>query len=233
MKKTLLTLIGLAALSLAGVQAQVTMTYAFTSNSASSTSGVPLNFTISDFSIGNSLGNVTTPINTSSASNTSNYTIASGTSNIGNAFRTGSLDLATSGYIQVTVTPTTGYALSFTNLDFGVRSTSTGAASFALRSSVDSYATDIFTTSTTANSAWTLKTNAFSYSAPVDTPVTLRLFGYGGAGTPSTGTINTRFDDISITLQANAAAVPEPSTWALIGLGSAFVLWRTRRKPVC
>jgi hypothetical protein len=28
-------------------------------------------------------------------------------------------------------------------------------------------------------------------------------------------------------------SVPEPSTWALIGLGSAFVLWRTRRKPVC
>jgi hypothetical protein len=25
--------------------------------------------------------------------------------------------------------------------------------------------------------------------------------------------------------------VPEPSTWALIGLGSAFVLWRIRRKP--
>jgi hypothetical protein len=25
--------------------------------------------------------------------------------------------------------------------------------------------------------------------------------------------------------------VPEPSTWALIGLGAAFVLWRIRRKP--
>ena len=31
----------------------------------------------------------------------------------------------------------------------------------------------------------------------------------------------------------DAAAIPEPSTWALIGLGSAFVLWRIRRKPVC
>jgi len=228
MKKTLITLIGLAALSLAGVQGQVTMTYAFTNNSASSTSGVPDNFTISGFSIGNSLGNVTVPVTSSSVS--TSYTGASGTSNIGNAFKIGALDLATSGYIQVTVTPTTGYSLSFTNFDFGVRSTSTGAASFALRSSVDSYATDIFTTSTTANSAWTLKTNAFSYSAPVDTPVSLRLFGYGGAGSPASGTINTRFDDISITLQANAAAVPEPSTWALIGIGSAFLLWRIRRK---
>ena len=28
-------------------------------------------------------------------------------------------------------------------------------------------------------------------------------------------------------------SVPEPSTWALIGLGCAFVLWRIRRKPAC
>jgi hypothetical protein len=33
-------------------------------------------------------------------------------------------------------------------------------------------------------------------------------------------------DDVSF----SASAVPEPSTWALIGLGSAFLLWRTRRK---
>lgn len=33
-------------------------------------------------------------------------------------------------------------------------------------------------------------------------------------------------DDVSF------ASVPEPSTWALIGLGSAFVLWRLRRKAV-
>jgi hypothetical protein len=26
--------------------------------------------------------------------------------------------------------------------------------------------------------------------------------------------------------------VPEPSTWALIGMGSAFVLWRIRRRSI-
>ena len=42
---------------------------------------------------------------------------------------------------------------------------------------------------------------------------------------------NGTFD--STTGSLTLGAVPEPSTWALIGLGSAFLLWRTRRKPVC
>ena len=42
---------------------------------------------------------------------------------------------------------------------------------------------------------------------------------------------NGTFD--STTGSLTLGAVPEPSTWALIGLGSAFLLWRIRRKPAC
>jgi len=42
----------------------------------------------------------------------------------------------------------------------------------------------------------------------------------------STGVGTITFDDFEIT------AIPEPTTWVLIGLGTAFVLWRIRRRSI-
>jgi hypothetical protein len=57
---------------------------------------------------------------------------------------------------------------------------------------------------------------------------------YSGAFIPN-GTIWTRNagDGNVWTYDQNAGTltvIPEPSTWALIGVGSAFVLWRLRRR---
>lgn len=229
MKKTLLTIIGLAAVSLAGVNAQVVMNYAFTGNSTAPTSGSPSNFSISDFSIGNSFGSVSAPVTASSASN---YTGASGSSNFGNAFRIGALNTSSggSGFFEFTITPSAGYTVSLSQFDFGVRSTTTGAQTLALRSSSDTYSSDLFSVAVVNNSSWSLKTNSVSFQSANDSAVTFRLFGYGGTGSPTSGTINTRIDDVSLTI--TATAVPEPSTWAFIGISSAFVLWRIRRKAV-
>ena len=68
--------------------------------------------------------------------------------------------------------------------------------------------------------------------------VSYQLFDATGASTIGSfasvqfsNAANGTFD--STTGSLTLGAVPEPSTWALIGLGSAFLLWRTRRKPAC
>ena len=65
--------------------------------------------------------------------------------------------------------------------------------------------------------------------------VSYQLFDTTGASTIGSFTsvqfsnaANGTFD--STTGSVTLGAVPEPSTWALIGIGSAFILWRTRRK---
>ena len=184
-----------------------TIGWNFTDLNAVFDTGTQLNFTVGSISIANSFGSVTTPISSTSAS--SGYTGATGTGNIGNAVNNAAFSTSTSPYTTVTFTPDSGYSLQITKVDFGMRSTATGATSYALYSSVDNYASPVFTGTNTANSAWTLKTNAaFALNGAVNTPVTLRLYTYGGASNAGSGTINTRLDDIAITLTASTG----PST---------------------
>ncbi len=194
------------------------------------------NFTIGTFTIGNTLGTIASPINSTSASTT--YAGASGNANIGNAFRIGALATGASGsgFLSLIVTNSTGGTVTLDDFDFGVRSTSTGAANYSLRSSVDSFATDITTgTITVTGNPWQFKNNTFaSFNLPAGA-TELRLYGYGGTGSPGNGTENTRFDDVMVTF--SAAAVPEASP-ALFGamicgvMGLAYggrSLWR--KKP--
>lgn len=227
MKKTLLTIVGLAALATQMGFGQVVLNWNFgtASTNASSSSGTPVNFTISTITIGNSLGTVSTPINSSSAS--SGYAGSSGQMNVGNAFRIGSLNTASggSGYFEFTITPEEGYTFTLTNFDFGFRSTSTGPQAFALRSSQDSYATDLFTGSIGNNSSWSFKNNEVDFtSSTAGQAITFRLYGYGGSGSASSGTINGRMDDLTITVEA----IPEPATAVLFGIGAMAVIFRRR-----
>ncbi len=203
-----------------------TLLWNFTDDNATLDSGTPVDFSISSLSIGNSLGTVSDPVNSTSGS--SGYTGASGTGNIGNAFRVGSIIVGASGsgFIEFTVTPGIGKTFDLTDLDFGIRSTSTGPAAYALRSSVDSYATDVFAGTITANSTWSYKDNSFTKfsSSTPGAAVTFRLYGYGGTGSPGSNTINGRFDDISISI----TAVPEPGAALFGGLGMLAFLRRRR-----
>lgn len=174
-------------------------------------SGTPVNFTPGIFDVGNTNGTIASLFSTSSASIT--YTPRSGTFNIGNAVLTGTFEATTSTYYTVTLTPAPGFAVRVSDFDFGVRSVTNGASSYALRSSIDNYASDILPsvgsiTPTTA-SAWAYKNNSFpAITAADSSPVTLRLYMFGAIGN-NAGTVNTRIDDVSIV--ATAVAIPEPS----------------------
>jgi hypothetical protein len=192
-------------------------------------SGTPVNFTPGIFDVGNTNGTIASLFNTSSASIT--YTPRSGTYNIGNAVLSGTFDATSTTYYTVTLTPAPGFAIRVSDFDFGVRSVTNGASSYALRSSIDDYQTDILPsvgsiTPTTA-SAWAYKNNTFSsVTATSSTPVTLRLYMFGAIGN-NAGTVNTRIDDVSIV--ATAVAIPEPSgVLAVICLGGLLLADRRR-----
>ena len=230
MKKTLLG--GAMALALISSGQAATVGWNFSDLNAAFDTGslAGTGLTLSDLSIGNSLGTVGTPVNSTSAS--SGYTGASGTGNIGNAMRTGSLNTGASGsgYIQFTIqTSSSAKVFRLTDLDFGVRSTGTGSQAYALRSSANNYASDIFTGTISNNSSWSLKNNSFSpYEVNALSGVTFRLYFYNGTGSPGSGTINTRLDDISLSF---VTAVPEPHEYglALAGMIAALVVIRRRR----
>jgi len=204
-------LLAIAMFSSPGHSATVTWNFGTSSGNADPSSSLPQRVTGGTVSIGNTLGTVTM-LSTTSAS--SGYTGASGQFNAGNAARTGALNTGSSGsaYFEFTFTPDTGYRLVATAISFGTRSTSTAPQAFTLRSSLDSYGSDIATGTIANNSTWTLKTPAaFAVTGAVSAAVSFRIYGYNGSGTATSGTINWRIDDLSFTIEAVSDAA-SPAT---------------------
>ena len=173
--------------------------------SSSSNANVPVAGCVA--TIGNSLGTVAAPFSTTSAS--SGYTGATGSGNIGNAARTGALNTSTSAYMNFILTPNTGYCLTVYGLSFATRSTSTAPQAFTVTTDVDGFdGTAVATGAITNNSSWSLKTPAFSaVTGSPDAAVNVRIFGHNGTGSPGTGTINWRMDDVTMTYSVS----PSPS----------------------
>ena len=172
-------------------------------------SGSLTNLTVSDLTIGNTFGTVTM---LSTTSQSSGYTGASGSYNAGNAARTGVLNTAASGsaYFEFTLTPATGYSVSLSAISFGTKSTATGPQAYTLRSSLDGYTSDIATGTITTGS-WLLKTNTpISFSGTSGTAITFRLYGYSGTGSASSGTINWRIDDLTVTANVSGSSGGTP-----------------------
>lgn len=177
-----------------------TIAWNFTAGNATPSTTSPAIAASSDLLQGNNNG-TTTFITSSSVS--SGYTGASGTFNAGLAARTGALNTAASGsaYVEFTLTPGAGQAVTLTGISFGTRSTSTGAQAYTLRSSLDAYATDIATGTIANNSAWSLKTNTgLSTASGVGTAITFRIYGYNGTGSATAGTANWRIDDLTLSV---------------------------------
>lgn len=174
------------------------------------TSGFPVtNLTISDVSQGNNNG--TTPLlATSSAS--SGYDGASGSSNAGAAARTGALNIDPGGsaYFEVILTPASGQQVSVTRISFGSRRTGTGPVNYALRTSIDSFASSTVSGALPASTVWGLITLE-GLNLQSGAPLTLRIYGADGTGNPSAGTANWRIDDLTISLNVSTGGGPAPT----------------------
>ena len=113
----------------------------------------------------------------------------------------------------------------------------TGPRDFALQYSTDGISFSNFATYTVNLSTWnasvTPAADAYSYNLSSvtaldnDASVFFRLTVNSGTaigGAAIAGTGSGQVDNFQV------QAIPEPSTWALIGIGSAFAIWNIRRR---
>ena len=209
------------------VHAQIIWNFGTSSGNAASSSDIPSNLIASAVTQNNNNGN-TTMLSTSAPS--SGYIGASGQYNAVASAVAGSLSLLSSTFFEFTLTPSTGYLVDLTEISFGTRSTSTGAANVEVYTSSDNFTTNILSKSVLTTGTWELATSGTlsSISGTSISPLVVRIYGFGGTGSTSTG--NWRIDDISTSVFVTA--VPEPSTYAAIlgGVALVGVMVMRRRK---
>ncbi|MBL7952327.1 MAG: lamin tail domain-containing protein [Flavobacteriales bacterium] len=166
---------------------------------ATPTTELLVNATVSAVSQGNNNGTTTMLVN---GSVSSGYTGASGTWNANAAARIGALNTGASGsaYFEFTVDADALFSTTITSIRFGTRSTGTGPQAYTLRSSMDGFTADILSGTIANNSAWSLKSHSgLSISSLSGGLITFRLYGHSGAGSPVAGTSNWRIDDLNVT----------------------------------
>jgi hypothetical protein len=250
MKKTLLTIIGLAAISIAGVNATVLLSDDFPTDGAlvGQTPAVGGIWTQNTGTAGTLLvandkleifgsrsedavslfGNQTTNIYAGFILNMSS-TLPSAAGTYVASFMSGSSGTTYSGRFFTTTTGAAAgsYRLGLSNT--GSTANVTWPNDLAPNTS---YQVALKFTQDAANdfvTLWVNPTDELSTSistAPGTMATSINGFGFrqaSGAGEMTVGNLR-----VATTF---AEAIPEPSTWALIGLGAAFVLWRIRRKP--
>jgi hypothetical protein len=229
MKKTLLTILSLAALSLAGVNAQTVITSwnFFGQNSTT-------NPTTSDpYLVTPNLASSTLSRGAGAAASVGNNSFR--TTGFGNS----TLSITSNRYFEFTLTPASGFMTSVTALNANMAGTASFFASpgtqnqFAFSTNgVDFTAIGTPVTRTAAGYLGNIDTSAVTELQNFTNAVTFRFFAVGQTNTGgwgfTSGNATSAADGLIVTGSVNV--VPEPSTWALIGLGSAFVLWRIRRK---
>ncbi len=160
------------------------------------------NFVVDTFKNGNPVGPFATTL-LSTTSPSSGYVGASASYNAANTVRVGGFSKDTSSYYEFKVTPTNGYKVSLTGMNFAYRATGTGPKRFRLRSNLDNYSSDIVTdTLSAATSTWALvtKTSLSASNPQANSPIIFRLYCFNGTGNPTSGSANMRVDDVVLNL---------------------------------
>lgn len=126
-------------------------------------------------------------------------------------------------YFTWTVAPNSGYEIDFSSFVYTGQRSGTGPNTFALRSSVDGFVSDIGAPTATGT---TIDVSAPTYQG-ITAPIEFRLYGWGGTSAAGTYSVN----DFSFSGDVNAVVeVPEPAVIALVApvLGLAMVALRRR-----
>lgn len=177
------------------------------------------NFSVSALAQGNNNGS-TALITSVSASNNAG---ASGGNNAGAAARIGALNLSSSAYFEFKLTPAAGYKATLTGMNFGSRETGTGPKAYAIRSSLDNFATNLASGTLPASSSWIKYTPVLAPSSGnAGAEVTYRIYGYNGTGSPAAGTANWRIDDLNLNVQLSAALTGNLNPVACSGAGFMY-----------
>jgi hypothetical protein len=137
-------------------------------------------------------------------------TPASGGNNVQSSALGGPLVTGSSAYFAISLSNTSSYVMKVVGVGFGSRSTSTGPAAYALRSSLDGYTAHIAggTSALPTDSIWAYYANTFSSPLEIApaTAAQIRLYGFGGTA-DSLNNTTWRIDDLQVIV------VPEPAVW--------------------
>jgi hypothetical protein len=227
MKKTLLAVLGLAAISLAGVNGQV-LSWDMQGVAGNSTSALAP-FVATNLETTGGLNTLTrtglTPVTSANTFNSNNWNI------------TDTFD-ESNKYLSFSLTPSSGFQITATNLSYALNGTNTGPNTGRWGYKIGSGSFVLQDTFTLANPApSSLSTWTFTEFTTTET-VEFRFWAYGSTsisgGTSATGG-GVRVTNITgndLVLNGSVTAVPEPSTIAFMGfsaLGLCFYLWRRRR----
>lgn len=101
-----------------------------------------------------------------------------------NSWNTASIDLT--AYFEFTLTPNLGCEIDFTSFVYTGQASSTGATSFAIRSSMDSYVANI---GTPTAGGTTIVLSSATYQN-ITGPITFRFYGWGASTATGTFSIN-------------------------------------------
>ena len=101
-----------------------------------------------------------------------------------NSWNAGSMDM--NKYFEFTLTPNSGYEIDFTSFVYTGQASGTGPSSFAFRSSIDGFASNIGSPSATGT---TINLSGAAYQNST-TPITFRLYGWGASGSGGTFSVN-------------------------------------------
>lgn len=168
------------------------------------------------------LGNVT-------GSSTNNRFTATNWAGAGSSFSTASADNV---YITFSITPTSGNQLSLSGatITYTLQNSGTGPDFYSVRSSVDSFGSDLSASSTALNTAGA--TTSTSLTLPTSVSYTgltgaveFRIYGWGASSGLGTLSVN------AWSMTGGVSAIPEPSTYAAILGGVVLIgaLWQRRR----
>jgi trimeric autotransporter adhesin len=134
--------------------------------------------------------------------------------------------IAANDYFTWSLTASENYTLSISSIDFNFQRSNTGGADWALRSSVDSFGSDLASFTGLANGT----SESIDLSAAgLDglSSIEFRFYGYNRTGTAGTAGFEGTGDDLVV--NGTVTVVPEPASIALIGAGLALVSGFRRR----
>jgi len=234
MKKTLLTILSLAAFSLAGVNAQTVIAgWDFNGSNSSISNPDPANTVSANVTVvGLTLG---AGLNTSGTANTFGGTGFTINATFETAVTNGDL-------VSFSLDAESGFLLSVSSVSaYNIRRSVTGPTTGIWQYQIGAGGWQDIGTAITWGATTTAGGNA---QASIDLSgitslqnvssgnvIGMRIVSWGATSGAGTWFLNEFQDGNDLVINGTVAAIPEPSTWALIGLGSAFVLWRIRRKP--
>ncbi len=153
----------------------------------------------------------------------SNYSGASGGLTSGCGALAAPFNPQTSSYLEFTLKAQTGYNVVLNGISFGSKSALAGPLAYTLRSSINNFTTTIASGTLTNNFLWTYNTpTVIPTSSTNGAPITFRLYGHNGVGTPSTNTPNWFIDDLTLNVSAVGSSILSSPVTITICSGDAF-----------